>query len=303
MHLFLLNNLQKGKIRGDHDPIFFCAIIRFMSEVSVIIPTYNRAEFLKSAVKSVMTQTYRNFELILVDDGSTDNTVEVVKRFTEAKYIYQKNKGVSAARNTGIKAASGEYTAFLDSDDTWKPDKLEKQIEFHEGNPEYLISQTDEAWIRNGKWANPMKKHRKYHGWIFEKCLPLCIVSPSAVMMKKELFDKTGLFDESLPACEDYDLWLRISAFHPIALIDEKLIVKRGGHGDQLSSSVPNLDRYRIKAIEKILSYDNLKPEYRAAALEELEIKCRIYAQGAEKRGKTEEAREYEKIPEKYTIS
>ncbi len=271
-----------------------------MNKVTIIIPTYNRASFLEKAIESVLNQTFTDFELIVVDDGSTDKTAETVNSYEGVNYIFQENKGVSAARNTGIRAGKGEFIAFLDSDDSWKPEKLEKQLQFHNQNPDYLISQTEEIWIRNGKWANPKKIHRKYHGWIFEKCLPLCIVSPSAVMMKRGLFDKVGLFDESLPACEDYDLWLRISAFYPVALIEEKLIVKQGGHADQLSSTISNLDKYRIKAIEKILSCDTLRADYREVALSELKKKCSIYAQGAAKRGRIKEAEDYEKIPDKY---
>ena len=206
--------------------------------ISVIIPTYNRASILPRAIDSVLTQKDADFELLIVDDGSTDGTNEhdiqlaahgkkkknedaVSRTFCSIpiRFLSQSNKGPAAARNLGIKHARGTWIAFLDSDDVWKPGKLKAQLEFFRKNPDYLICQTEEIWIRNGTRVNPMKKHKKYGGWIFEKCLPLCIVSPSAVMMHRKLFDEIGFFDESLPACEDYDLLLRIAAKHPIGLI------------------------------------------------------------------------------------
>ena len=194
-----------------------------MSLISVIIPTYNRETVLPRAITSVLAQKGADFELIIVDDGSTDSTnnfIESRSPFPVPRVFHQENKGPAAARNLGIKHAQGEWIAFLDSDDEWKPGKLKAQLKFFEENPEYFICQTEEIWIRNGTRVNPMKKHQKFGGWIFEKCLPLCVVSPSAVMMRRKLFGEVGLFDESLPACEDYDLWLRIAAKYPIVLIE-----------------------------------------------------------------------------------
>lgn len=234
-----------------------------MPKVSVIIPTYNRAAFLEEAIESVLSQDYKDFELIVVDDGSTDETRDIVGRHSESVvYLYQDNKGVSCARNTGIRNSFGEYIAFLDSDDKWLPKKLYSQASFFSCNPYALICHTEEIWIRRGVRVNPMKKHKKYSGMIFEKVLPLCIISPSSVMMKRELlFDGIGFFDEGLPACEDYDLWLRIAARHPIYLIETPLIIKRGGHPDQLSQKFAGLDRFRIKALVNILESGVLSPE------------------------------------------
>ena len=264
--------------------------------ISVIIPTYNRAWTLKEAVDSVLAQDYKNYELIVVDDGSTDETRSVLDYcFNEITYIYQPNKGVSSARNTGIQIASGELIAFLDSDDLWLPQKLSVQADFFEKNPKALICQTEEIWIRNGIRVNPMNKHRKLSGDIFEHSLNLCLVSPSAVMIRKSLLYIAGMFDENLPACEDYDLWLRISCRYPVFLVDQPLIIKRGGHEDQLSKAF-GLDKYRIYAILKLLKTDLLSEHQYASAVEVLRKKCRIYAQGCQKRGRNIEADEYMNI-------
>lgn len=273
-------------------------------KVSVIVPTFNRAAFLKETINSVLEQSYQDFELIVVDDGSTDLTREVIQGYQVPKliYIYQENQGVSAARNKGIQTAQGEYFAFLDSDDLWVRDKLQTQVVWMEAHPEVPACYTDEIWIRREKRVNPMKKHQKYSGWIFDKCLPLCIISPSSILMRQELFHKVGFFDETLPVCEDYDLWLRITKDHPIHFIPRPLIVKRGGHPDQLSHRYWGNDRFRIKALEKLLQAEGLTGLQREMTLNELKRKCEILAKGCLKRGKTPEAEGYQKIPSQYTI-
>jgi len=261
-----------------------------MPKVSVIIPAYNRAYSLREAIDSVLSQSYNDLELIVVDDGSTDETQEIVSSYIpKLAYIYQERQGVSAARNKGIACAHGDYLAFLDSDDLWLKDKLNLQMKFMESRPEALICYTEEIWIRKGVRVNPMKKHRKYSGMIFEHCLPLCIVSPSSVLIAHSLLEKTGEFDEELEACEDYDLWLRISAQYPIYLIDTPLIVKRGGHADQLSKKIEGQDRFRIRALIKLLEGNSLASHQRELAWKELNRKCEIYAKGCIKRGKEEE--------------
>ena len=266
--------------------------------VSVIIPTYNRSSLVLEAVDSVLKQTFRDFELIVVDDGSSDGTAEALNLYKD-RFVYrlQDNRGVSAARNQGIRMARGQWIAFLDSDDLWLPEKLETQIHFFSQNPEALICQTEEIWIRNGRRLNPLKKHQKFSGDIFGPSLRLCLVSPSAVMIKKDLFERVGYFDEALTACEDYDLWLRISAQFPIFLIDQPLVVKRGGHPDQLSRSTPALDRFRIQALIKILNSGRLTVSQCDLAFKELETKCHIYGQGCLKRGRIEEGNFYLLLP------
>ena len=268
--------------------------------VSVIIPTYNRGWAIKEAVDSVLAQDYEDFELLVVDDGSTDNTPEVLDAYGGAlKILRQENKGVSAARNRGIENASGRFVAFLDSDDLWLPQKLSRQVEFFNRIPDALICQTEEIWIRNGVRVNPKKRHKKPSGMIFEPSLALCLVSPSAVMIRRSLFEIVGSFDETLPACEDYDLWLRISCRFPVYRIDTPLIIKRGGHEDQLSAS-SGLDRFRIKAIKKIMDSGFLTTDQYAAAVNTLKEKCNIYAAGCRKRGREEEALFYTSLSERF---
>lgn len=215
----------------------------------------------QSDEKNLLDCTNRSVEIIVVDDGSTDNTNEVLKPFLGRGLItllVQENRGVSAARNFGIRQSSGEFVAFLDSDDLWMPDKLSCQIDFFENSPEAMICQTEEIWIRNGKRVNPKNKHKKLSGMIFEPSLNLCLVSPSAVMMRRDFFEIKGFFDETLPACEDYDLWLRTSVDMPVWLVDKPCIIKRGGHQDQLSAN-HSLDKYRISSILKLLGYNEDK--------------------------------------------
>lgn len=269
--------------------------------ISIIIPTYNRSGFLREAIDSVLKQTWKDFELIIVDDGSTDNTQELLSNYTgKISLISTEHKGPSAARNRGIQTAQGEYITFLDSDDIWKPDKLKKQMDFFKNNPHIFICQTEEIWIRKGRRVNPRKKHVKHSGWIFEKCLPLCIVSPSSVMLHRRVFDRVGLFDEKMPACEDYDLWLRVTPHYQIHLIDEPLIIKRGGHDDQQSYRIPALDRLRIQALCKVLDSGYLTFLQYDKALEELQKKCSIYGNGCLKRGKQEEGETILKLPDRY---
>ena len=237
---------------------------------------------------------------IVVDDGSTDDTKGLLSMFGDRiTVIRQVNRGVSAARNAGIRAATGELIALLDSDDTWLPGKVTAQVAFFSNHPDALVCQTQEIWIRNGVRVNPGKRHRKQAGMIFERSLALCLVSPSAVMMRSSLLDEVGLFDEALPACEDYDLWLRIAWKHPIHLIDRPLIVKHGGHDDQLSR-MPELDKYRIQSIARLLTSDVLSAGQANAARTMLTTKCAIYAQGCRKRGRIEEAEWYEQLAGRY---
>lgn len=262
------------------------------SLISVIIPVYNRAWCIKDALDSVINQTYRNIELVVVDDGSDDETGQILKNYKDnhenIKVLFQKNRGVSSSRNLGILNSNGDFIAFLDSDDLWEPKKLETQIGYFEADKSAVVCQTEEIWIRNNKRINPRKRHKKPCGDIFIPSLSLCLVSPSAVMMKREFFERTGLFDEKMTACEDYDLWLRASMFFDFHLVDRPLVIKRGGHSDQLSS-LPLLDKFRIYSIKKILDQGIPQKEKKTAALEKIIEKCMIYMEGCKKRFKMEE--------------
>ena len=271
-----------------------------MTEVSVVIPTFNRAQKVLRAVSSVLTQTFTDFEVIVIDDGSSDGTADALAGFRDRiTFIrHAENMGVSSARNTGIKASSAPLTAFLDSDDYWLPEKLETQVRYFRDNPDAVACQPEEIWVRNGVRVNPWKKHLKPSGEIFKKSLKLCVVSPSAVMVRRSLFDEIGLFDEEFPVCEDYDMWLRIGCRYPIHLIDRFLLVKEGGHPDQLSAMLKGMDRFRIKAMVKLLEAGRLKEYQTSAVLHELERKCRIYGNGCLKRGKIEEGEFFLQLPD-----
>ncbi len=259
--------------------------------ITVIIPTYNRAALVAEAIASVLAQSERDFELLIIDDGSTDDTPQVCATFgAKLEYLRQERRGVSSARNLGIKHAQGRFITFLDSDDLWQKHKLRRQIAWLEAHPEIMLCYTNEIWNRRGVRVNQKKIHQKAGGWIYPLCLPRCIISPSSVLMRRELFEHVGMFDESLPICEDYDLWLRIAAQYEIGFLDEPLIIKRGGHADQLSHSEFGIDRYRVLALQKMLDSNVLNEAWRAQTQAMLEEKRRILALGYGKRGKLDES-------------
>lgn len=265
-----------------------------MEAVTIIIPTYNRATLLPKAIDSVLGQSHDNFELIVVDDGSDDNTAEILSDYGNIIYLYQENRGPAAARNRGISAARYELIAFLDSDDWFAADKLKIQTSAMKENPDFLISHTDEIWYRQGKLLNQKKKHRKFGGDIFVRCLPLCAVSMSTVMVRKIIFDQVGLFDESYPCCEDYEFWLRASLSHKFLKIDQPLTLKEGGRPDEVSFQYrTGMDKFRIQALLKLLNGSKLTGEQKKLAQDELVRKCRIYGNGCLKHGRPEEGRHF----------
>ncbi len=268
-------------------------------EVSVIIPTYNRCAMAAEAVASVMAQRGVAFELIVADDGSTDGTIERLReRFADGFIAAAdaSHRGPAAARNHGVAIARAEFVAFLDSDDLWMPGKLARQLAFMREHPGCAIAQTRELWLRDGRRVNPGLRHRKRSGDIFADSLRTCLISPSAVMMKRELFEAAGGFDENLAACEDYDLWLRLLVDHEVGLLDEPLVIRRAGHPDQLSASTPALDRFRIVALLKLMEMPALGASRRDAVAEVLAEKCLIYANGLARRNKSAEADHYKAL-------
>lgn len=268
-----------------------------MTTISVVIPTYERAHTLSRALDSVLAQTRTAEEIIVIDDGSTDGTAARVRRdYPAVKLIQQPNSGVSAARNRGIEASCGEWIALLDSDDEWLPRRLEKQLALLAAYPEHKLIHSDEIWIRDGRRVNQMKKHAKRGGSIFRHCLPLCAISPSAAMIHRSLFDEIGLFDESLPACEDYDLWLRITSRYPVLYCEQPLINKYGGHEDQLSRKHWGMDRFRIRALIKIMEQGELGKEEFSAAHATLLNKVQVVLKGARKRDNRELIEQYERL-------
>ena len=255
-------------------------------KITVVIPTYNRYEVVKRALNSVFAQTHSPCEVIVIDDGSTDETQQITQDFPAIKYFYQENSGVSSARNLGIEKSTCDWVAFLDSDDEWHLDKLREQTTFHKENPDILISYTDENWIRNNVAVKMPKKFRKFGGEIFKECLSHCIIAPSATMINKEILNSVGTFDESLEVCEDYDLWLRVAQTHKIGLVDKKLITKYGGDEDQLSLKHWGMDRFRVVSLEKLLK---LESEYEELIRDILLKKYKVLLKGAIK---------YDKMPE-----
>lgn len=251
-----------------------------------------------------MAQQHKVHEVIVVDDGSEDQTQALLDDYPQIIRIkHARNKGVSAARNTGLKAASSDWLALLDSDDEWMEDKLSKQLEAVSNQPDVKIFHTDEIWIRDGKRVNAMHKHTKPDGWVFEKSLSFCCVSPSSVLMHKSVLRGAGEFDESLPACEDYDLWLRLFHRYKVALIPLPLVIKYGGHSDQLSTQYWGMDRFRVKTLQKLLDSHVLSTKNTDLTYAMLQEKCEILRNGAQKRGHYDRAKYYAHLPKQYAQS
>ena len=263
---------------------------------SVIIPTLDRLPMLQEAVQSVRQQTQSDWELLVVDDGSTDGTwawLEAQPDVTPLRHDLQGPRGPSAARNLGATHARGELLAFLDSDDLFLPNKLQLQAALLEQEPHAPLCHGNETWVRNGKQLRQRKKHQKLGGWIFSHCLPMCRISPSATVIRRPCFEELGGFDEELEVAEDYELWLRLTCQHPVSMVREPIIVKRGGHPDQLSEKYGQIEKFRIEALRRVLARAPLSIAQRTEAAEVLRAKCEIYALGCDKRGRVEEAAKY----------
>jgi glycosyltransferase involved in cell wall biosynthesis len=251
-----------------------------------------------------LNQTFNDFELIIVDDGSTDETSSLpLLQNAGSRLAYIRlpiNRGVSAARNIGVASSTAPFLAFLDSDDEWLPKKLEKQIAWFNRHPDLRIVQTKEIWIRRGRRVNPPKTHEKVAGDLFRASLERCMITPSSVMLRRSLFDETGGFNDSLSACEDYDLWLRITSRYEVGLVSEYLLKRYGGHADQLSATVPMLDQYRVRSLVSLINSNALTAEQAVLARRNLVKRATILSLGFEKHGKPEEYERYGKIIREY---
>ena len=270
--------------------------VQNVADISVVIPTYNRCVLLKRAISSALNQTISSKKIIVVDNGSTDKTYEMISSlFPQITYIYENRRGVSIARNKGIKNCHSSWIAFLDSDDVWEPQKLEKQLFFTNNiNKKFRLIHTNEIWYKNDKFQNQSRKHQKSGGDIFQKSLEFCCISPSSAFIKKEVFDDYGFFDESLEVCEDYDMWIRITAKEEVGFLDKPFVKKYGGHDDQLSKKYWGMDRFRIKSLEKNLINNWFTLEQKKSVLKILLKKLTIVSNGAKKR-------DNEKIYKKYS--
>lgn len=277
-----------------------------MSLVSVIIPTFNRARFLKRAVDSVLAQTYKDLELIVVNDGSCDDTFEMLAHIADSrlKIIHlESNVGVSKARNIGFSHSKGEWIALLDSDDEWLSHRLEIQMNYIDSMPAfYPLIHGEEIWIRNGKRINQKKIHQKSGGDLFERSLELCLISPSASLIHRKCWEEFNGFDEDFVVCEDYDLWLRLTSKYEVGFINEPIIIKYGGHDDQLSIRYKAMDYWRVKSIDQLLrSKTSLTDVKKKKAIEVILKKSQILRNGYLKHENLEHLEFVEEILRRYS--
>lgn len=263
-----------------------------MDNVAIVIPVLNREVSLLAALDSVRQQTHSGAECVVVDDGSTESLVacrEYVEReIPRGKWItLPENRGVAAARNAGVAATEARWISFLDSDDLWLPSKLEAQLAWHDANPDSRISQVEEAWFRNGAPVKKPTEWNPHEGDIFSHAIERCAISPSAVMIRRDLWEEQGGFDETFRVCEDYELWLRITAEENVGLVEREqpLVKKHAGHGDQLSN-FPAMDRHRVAILLRFLARldSDFPAGKRGLICDAIRRKAGIVASGAKKR-------------------
>jgi glycosyltransferase involved in cell wall biosynthesis len=288
------------------------------------VPVFNRFKVTADAVASVLFQTFSDLELILVDDGSTAAMDSLTDRFSQDprfRYIRIEHSGKPGhVRNKGAEFARGEYLAFLDSDDIWLPQKLQRQVEVlrrvnegtHDGRRVPLVH-TREFWLRGEKLVSQKKQRHARRGNVFGDALQKCTIGPSTTLMEKRVFEELGGFRSDLEIAEDYEFWLRLTALYPVEYIEEPLIVKRAGHGPQLSQKYEQIEIFRLDALRGLVedrwfarnadSEAAESPDTQNRAEEEYARKCRIYAEGCRKRGRAEMATEYEQEASYYGTS
>ncbi len=267
-------------------------------DISVVVPVHNRQTMMERAIASVVNQSHKAAEIIVVDDASTPIVRETMNREMRrhVKIVTLSERGgVSAARNAGIRKASSKWIALLDSDDEWTKKKLENQLSYLRKRPFFETVQCEEIWIRKGKRVNRCSRHRKEQGWIWKKCVEMCAISPSGVLIRKDIFNRIGYFQEEFPACEDYEIWLRLSRHMPVGLNPEPDLIKYGGHDDQLSRRYPAMDRFRVAALLKALEAES-DPAYRDIIVKDIKRRLLILYNGAKKRNKTGPAWAFEEV-------
>ncbi len=245
-----------------------------MPDVAIVVPVFNRPDRIARAVHSILAQSFQGFELVVVDDGSTDD-LSAARRVVESAghqwLRLPENVGPAAARNEGVKLSTANWISFLDSDDEWTPGKLEAQREWHRENTGVAISQVNEAWYRNGTLFSKPGHLRQESGDLFDASCQRCAIGPSCVMLTRELWDESGGFDKRFRVCEDFALWLRVASKYPVGLIPgEPLVKKHGGHPDQLSVATPLLERYRFLALLEFIRDFPGEPDRVATAREAL---------------------------------
>lgn len=235
-----------------------------MIKVSVSIPAYNYANYLPEAIDSILAQTLKDWELVVVDDGSTDNTKEVVYRYIKKygdkiRYVYQENRGLAGARNTGILNTLGEYIAFLDADDIWMPTKLERESHFLDTHHEVGAVYSDWEFFGSKKEGHTIGsvEYPFTRGWVLKKFFIKCPVSYSSIMIRRICFDKVGLFDETLKQCEDVDISLRIARYFQIDFIKEPLSGYRYHEKNMHLEIIENCEEF-VKVLSKCME-DNRK--------------------------------------------
>jgi glycosyltransferase involved in cell wall biosynthesis len=244
-----------------------------MPKVSVIIPTYNCAHYLKQAIDSAMNQTYRDLEIIVVDDGSTDDTAQVVRNYEAAiQYIHQDNRGLPAARNRAIDSSSGELIALLDADDWWEPTKLAEQVSILIQDPELCLVYTDlEVVYEDGSITPSFLSSRPLatSGYVFDRLLQSSFILPSTVLLRRACLEQAGMFDESMRSHEDIDLWLRMCQRWNAALVRKPLTHRRQGSANMTSNDSLRTE-YGIKLYLKALSLPNITESQRLTMVRQL---------------------------------
>jgi len=270
--------------------------------VSAIIPVYNRPDHIVEAVRSVLDQTWRPLELIVGDDGSDDMTHTAVASLTEEanmkgirlKLLDLEHVGCpGAVRNSCAAEAEGRYLAFLDSDDLWLPEKIARQMTLFLEDEACLIAHTREEWNRKGRVVSQAGMKHRRSGDLFTDALKKCIIGPSTVMIRRDYYLESGGFRADLEIAEDYEYWLRVTAEHPVAYLEEPLTVKRAGHNDQLSEKYGQIEIFRIRGLKDLVDRTFFQGWKQESAARELSRKCLVYGRGCMKRDKAEEGQVY----------